>query len=522
MALYGSQVAGYARDDSDYDLLVVLKNYRERARYKYIHGTINLSVLLVDSDALSKDASTASLGEFVVGRLLNVYQPILGSDFFWEVEVAYKRRVAMELLAEIVASYGDFSSELLIPPAYFLFEKLRKRAAIYPPALYSYAKTYTGPMKERNIGFSVEGFSDALDDLAAQGLILRKADHVRLLENSIRRGQLAKLSQLATSTARGLRQYAVHSSAGRVGLGVVGREALSKIRRTREAVELPLELKNPRSLWRIEEGALILDGGNWREAVLESLGHGSHEEIRTEHLGELYNVTRVYAVGKDAKSASFVVKYFRDFRSFKWALLNLWTLTAKRFNMSPLARLHRQFRASLDLRRLGVLTPEILAVVLNDRILVTKFVQGENLGQIVSDIIRRRTTDTSEVNRYGEVLALLHSVGYTVGDTKGSNAIHSQEGIYLTDLEQASKEGDPAWDIAEFLYFSCKLTPQVSGSRTLTRTFLEGYLRVGSTEIVRKALHLKYLAPFQPFLTPQVTQAVRKAMREAATRVSVP
>jgi predicted nucleotidyltransferase len=48
-ALYGSRAAGYARKDSDYDILLVIRDYPEDVRYHYIatEGE-QLAVLAVD------------------------------------------------------------------------------------------------------------------------------------------------------------------------------------------------------------------------------------------------------------------------------------------------------------------------------------------------------------------------------------------------------------------------------------------------------------------------------------------
>ncbi len=45
---YGSKVAGYCRPDSDYDLIIVSKRFREGIRYKYIDSPVAASALIVD------------------------------------------------------------------------------------------------------------------------------------------------------------------------------------------------------------------------------------------------------------------------------------------------------------------------------------------------------------------------------------------------------------------------------------------------------------------------------------------
>ncbi len=140
---YGSKVAGYARPDSDYDLLLILKNYGHVIKYMYAHNNLELSVLIVDSKSLIKDAEKAALGEFVVGRLLHAYEPLENARYLEEVETKYKKRVILEAIKELAATNALYN-EILIPPEYFLYSKVQKRAKVYPHALYRYIKTYSG------------------------------------------------------------------------------------------------------------------------------------------------------------------------------------------------------------------------------------------------------------------------------------------------------------------------------------------------------------------------------------------
>ena len=95
--IYGSRAAGYARPESDIDILIVLENYPYLVKYVYTSEPgMEVSALAVDRKSLERDAQGAFLGEFVAGRLLHVYEPIAGSDFLFNVERIYKRRVILE------------------------------------------------------------------------------------------------------------------------------------------------------------------------------------------------------------------------------------------------------------------------------------------------------------------------------------------------------------------------------------------------------------------------------------------
>src|SRR5919202_4313183 len=113
VCVYGSKVAGYSRPNSDFDIIVVLENYSSVIKYVYAkESKIQISALLVDRQSLEKDARTGFLGEFVVGRLLHIYDAILNPDFFKHVEIIYKKRVIIEEIFEIVRLTNILSTEI--------------------------------------------------------------------------------------------------------------------------------------------------------------------------------------------------------------------------------------------------------------------------------------------------------------------------------------------------------------------------------------------------------------------------
>ncbi len=515
IAVYGSQVAGYATKDSDYDLIVVLEDYSAKVKYRYINSEVDASALVVDQEALMMDADKASLGEFVAGRLLNIYVPLTGGDIFREAEILIKRRVVLEALEEIEASIGQFAQEILIPVEYFLFDKLKKRAAIYPPALYSYSKTYGEEHGHSNMEASCQGFLEVLKEIEQEGLITLDGGTVQIKDYEPKHW-VTQLTEMATYTRRSLAQYAVHGYAGRVGLSTVRREVSSKISRSRKGFEVPDGIRHPRRLWRLREGLLITDEDDWLGKLIEHLGIARCKEVSKNGLGEVYSVTKVYCVNDGDKLVKFTVKNFADLKALKWVVLNIWAVLSKRFDMGQTSRLQREYSALRHLRGLGFKTPKILAVALDQRLLVTEYIEGADVGQLLPRALSGDEQAMSAVQLYGEALGKVHEKGYTLGDTKPSNTIFSNGEIYLVDLEQAANNGDCGWDIAEFIYYSSKLTVDEEAVRRLAKEFLNGYLKYGSKESVRDALKFKNLAPFQPILAPNVVRAVRQEIRKKA------
>ena len=66
--LYGSNVSGYASKGSDIDVIVILKNFREKIKYAY-KG--DFSFLVADKKFFEEDARQAKHGDFAAARITN-------------------------------------------------------------------------------------------------------------------------------------------------------------------------------------------------------------------------------------------------------------------------------------------------------------------------------------------------------------------------------------------------------------------------------------------------------------------
>ncbi len=511
---YGSKVAGYAREDSDYDLMIVVKRFGAGVRYRYLEGLVPASALIVDEDLLMEDARTAALGEFVAGRFLNIYEPITGSEILNHVEVEYKRRVITETLYEITSDYGEFSQDLTIPYEYFLFDKLRKRALVYPPALYSYAHTYSGQMGNENKEFTIRGFREAAQRLQSRRYLSIDENSVRIISEKLKGDTFTKVFSLFSMTARGVTQYAVHGYSGSVGLRVFRKEALSKLKRMRERPQLPPELEKPERLLKLDEGVLFEDGTKVYEEVARMNGIGEAYKTDESPAGDSSTTAHVVTLSGGGRKTTFVVKHFSDVRSLKWALLGIWALSARKFSLSPLSRLHREYHASLKMREIGVKTPRIIGVAPDERIVIKEYVDGDSLASFIDRILNGKSNDTTFIKSYAEVLAKIHRDDFTLGDAKASNAIIHRGELFLTDLEQATEGGDAAWDIAEFLYYTAKLSLKTEGMARIANSFLDAYREENGGYALSRARSLRYVAPFQPFLAPNMTKLIRDLLEE--------
>ena len=534
ICVYGSQVAGYARADSDYDAIVALSPFKQRIKYYYLKGDVECSALAVDPKSLANDCERSALGEFVSGRFLNPYESIEGKEFFERNEYAFKRRVILEGLVDAVAEYQDFATEIEFELPYFLFDKLRKRAAIYPPVVYSDSQTYGEKLRAENLASSIQGFKKAAETLEKEGLITFKDERVRLhyrsknddQEGEFKGGIGARLGAAASYTNKSIRQYAVHGYAGRVTPRVVGKEVASKLSRMRstKSSKLPEEIHFPKSYWELPEGKLFARSESWLSDLMQLFGMQEATcKINEKPMGEIYTASSYYTLEDGNQRQEIAVKRFKDFKAMKWRILNLWSLKNADFVTNSTMRLYREYHGLREFRRFGIHTPDIIALFLAQEMLVTKFIRGTDLSLLESRYLTEETDDLTPFRIFGKTLSTLHSNNYCMGDSKPSNAILSEkeDKMYLTDLEQSHPHGNPVWDVAEFVYYSIRFTMKEERVRKLINAFFEGYAdRSESKDVLNtleKTVEFRYRAPFQAFIAPNVLGAIIQDIRKLKT-----
>ena len=567
--LYGSKVAGYGGPDSDIDIIVVVKDYPHTVKYSYSRTEeVKISALIVDYFALQKDAEAGLLGEFVVGRLLHTYEALINHDLFKSIELIYKRRIILEELFDIIRTTNILCTEIKFPLEFVLFSKIKRRSSVYPAALYSYYKIYSGKCAGANLAFALGGFKDALEEIMAndRGLLILKRsatnaeDFVlqigkkRLVLNKQRernftRLKLAKKLQIFSS-------YVIHAYAGRRVFHYTIREAESKIKRYRsKPICMPEFMASPREYyWKLDEG-LVISGRNrkWLDLVAKSSGLVRYAISKKIRLGDINSRTVCYTLQDTSvlgHSISIVAKKFATLKGAKWAALNFWSFSVgshfkHSFKVDPLFRLGNEYKALRFLRNeIGLNTPAVLAINFERRILVTSFVEGQSMSQIIKDSLKKRSTAGIEnifwIRTAGKNVAIIHSTQSALGNIKPNNIIINNVGginsrIFFTDLEQFSfnntgYSSDPIWDIIQFLCWSLKRTNNIPIAKEIVREFLSGYFSCSQLstrnmetmtmkEYLRQQLFRKsldYLEQFYPLISTYIAQSIHEEINRLA------
>ena len=516
VCLYGSRVAGYARPESDYDLIIVLDDYAYILKYVYLkEAELELSALVVDRNSLERDAESAFLGEFVVGRLLHIYETITNAELFRRLEIVYKKRVILEEISDIVRSTNILSTEITFPLEYIMFSKIRHRSLLYRNALYSFYKTYTGQNSVHNIEFALNGYQQALKEiLEVDNEMLILSSHGNLVQISEKRVDVKRSMRVAslklTKKFQEFTSYIIHAYAGRHTLQYVVKEAEAKITRQKKySIELPKFISTPRECyWKLPEGLLIIDDKDWLDTIANSNGFSRYVISKRFRLGKSTSVVHTMSdPDDDSRKKTIVVKKLAKSKAIGWSA------SARNYKVDPLFRLSIEYKALRYIRLLGLNSPVIESVVLGKKILVTEFIEGILMSDIMKNCLNRNTIDgLGWIKVAGEKIGMIHADKSTLGDVNPNSLIIRKGTLYITGAEQFGfRSGDPVWDIVSFIGRGLKRTSNTIIAKQIVKEFLAGYSQEMSLEYMKKLINTKhYLELFYPLLTPTVAQTVKK------------
>ena len=521
--VYGSKAAGYARPNSDIDLLVVLEGYPFAIKYSYMkEGTSDISLLIISKKSLEADARRASLGEFAVGRLLHVYEPIVNGEFLHSIEREYKKRVILEELQDLVDSTSLFATEILFPLEYVVFSRIKKRISRYPNATYSYYRTYArSPSSAMNLHAALRAYREALDEiLLVDSELFSRRDALLQISDKAIFIDKGKVQLKLASRLQQVSAYLVHTYAGREVMHLMVKEAESKIkRRVNEPVDLPDNMAAPRkAYWRLEEGELIVGSDDWLDELATKRGIGRFSVAHKRRLGNMNSRTMLYVLRHTGGDYKVVVKGLAKTKSMKWAALSLWTSPVKRFKVGPLFRLATEYKGIRFLRGLGIATPKIEAIVLDEKLLVTSFIEGRTM----ADVIKKNLSGVAELDllrNAGSQIAKIHNAGASFGNIKPKDIIVNGTRLFFSDTEQfLFSPKDQVWDLAQFICWDLKGTRSVEPARTIVTQFLQGYSEHSNRleNVSQLAKSRRYVESFFPLLSPTIAQAIKDEARRIA------
>jgi len=528
--LYGPRVCGYAKGESDVNVLLIVDEH-PMMLWGYLKplGKISALILTVDQRIFERDVEQGWLGEFVAETISVPYIPLINGEYLWHQEVKLKRRIVWGILENLLLEFPELSKELLIEAEYFAYDTMMRKARLFPPMAYGFLNTLREDLKEKNLGLMMRGYSEALKAGIEEGWITPSNGYFKITQKfsgAVKRRRLPVPVPVSLKAIRRATSINVLSFFPKMMRPFVhDQELFEESYPDIKAEELISRLEDPKKHLFVSTpfGLVALsDKTTIEDFVRKAVPGGELLDMKIEEIGGVLNAVYLLTFRENNEEQRVVVKKFRNWRGFKWFPLTLWTLGTRSFAVLGRSRLEREYAINQYLRNQGFPVPKVLHVSLPEHLIFEEFIEGKNLAESVKRILSKEQEygeEASLIREAGRKIAMAHGLGVALGDCKPENIILGRDGkTYFLDLEQATRDGNQAWDIAEFLYYSGHYAPPLSSAdatELMATEFLRGYLDAGGkAETVKKAGSVQYAKVFSIFTPPHIILAISNLCRK--------
>jgi len=530
--VYGPFAGGYADDKAAIDVLVIADMNKPtlRSRLKRFNSR-KIRFLIVDRGTFEKDLENEWLGGILAENIITPYSPLLNEDYLWSQEVKAKKMLINETINNLVLGFPEMSRNFLIKPEFFMFEVMMRRAILFPPITYRFLNITRGDLWERNRSLMIRGFNAAIKEFVDEGkLQLADGGFIKISEDHIinkRKKQVSRLTSLLKSVRVRIVRY-VLGVLPNIMDSLLDDYRIYKTYFTKDKyAEAPIRrLENPKKYIFIPTTFGLIpftEKITINEFIRSHMPETYPTKYDIKRVGGVLNSVYLLKFSKGGTEEKIIVKVFKDWYGWKWFPLALWALGTKGFTVLGKARLEKEYSLNIFLSSKGINVPKIVYVSPEEKLIFQEYIDGVDTSKIIKQLYagvkdKKEEELLAAIRKIGCEIARIHNLGISIGDCKPENIIFAHDGrIFFVDLEQAGINGDQAWDVAEFLYYSghYALFPPINIVRKITREFLRGYLESGGrVENIRRALSPRYIKVFSFFTPPHLLAVISNECRK--------
>jgi len=381
-------------------------------------------------------------------------------------------------------------------------------------------------LRKRNMDAIMKGYLEAINQLAEENWITFSDGYIKITQNLITaiRRQKIRIPIFLKAIQKTALLHILNVFPKITSLLIQDQRMFRGPHRRVEAEQLVFQLENPEKYLLVPtpEGLIPLsDRTTIKDFAERMISNREVSEIKVREMGGVLNTVYLLTLRENDKERKVVVKKFEDWFGFKWFPLALWTLGTKTFAVLGRSRQEREYAINQFLQSHGFAVPKILHISHKERLIFEEFIEGENLVAVIKQILssREKTSEVALVRNVGRKIAEAHKLGVSLGDCKPENIIVTKDGkIIFVDLEQASRDGNKTWDVAEFLYYSGHYASPLSSADSaelIATEFIKGYLEAGGEEeAVRKAGSARYTKVFSIFTPPHIILAISNVCKK--------
>ncbi|MCK4424854.1 hypothetical protein KAU93_04140, partial [Candidatus Bathyarchaeota archaeon] len=474
----GATAYGFSDAKTTVEVLLVIRDFQPRLM-NHVKALVKRRVIIfaVDEWVFERDVDRGFLGEALAEKIVFPYIALINEGYLHLQEIKVKKRLTLELLENLILDFPELSHEIHVKPEYFMYETMLSRVRVFPPMTYSLLNLMQENVKKRNIELIMRGYSEALTELRKQNAITFSDGYARISRKLIDETKTRKtrLINLFKTAQRSLFTSLLGVFPKALNLISEDRRILSRFQKNMEEKKLFQLLEDPEKYLYVPtaRGLVPLSSRmNIEVFARKVLSVSEDTDIKVEEIGGVLNDVYLLKTQVNHEERKVVVKKFKNWSNFKWFPLALWTLGTRTFAVLGRSRMEREHAISQLLYEKGFAVPKILHTSHNERLIFFEYVEGENLTDAIKRVVNsKRGEDVDKelriIGKVGEKIAEVHALGVALGDSKPENVIIRENGeIYMLDFEQATRNGDKVWDIAEFLYYAGHYVSPLVGVRS--------------------------------------------------------
>ena len=493
------------REFKNLNVLTIIRGFGGKVKsYKDKLDGVELKILASDKEIFEKDVKEGFLGGFLSDALLTNYMPILNAEYLKEHELFVKVRTLRAIIENLILEYPELCREMFIKPEYFIYELAQRKIRIFPLFKHGTSLFFREILKEKNLEPILGEFRQSLKILEEKGVIEFLNSYVKIKHSFIDRLKKQKLKTFLLKIRRKALTTILDLIPEFSDPFIFEDLTVKGLRSSEKYLYIPTSI----GLVSLAERTSIED------FVSKLAPDAKVSNIEFKEIGGILSSVYLLKIKFEDKSEKcIVVKKFKDWLGLKWFPITLWTFGTKSFAVLGESRLEREYAINKFLRNKGFNAPEILYISPKEGLIFQEYIRGVPSANIVKQILLDKkeslTQNLEFIRKIGAEIARVHAHGVCIGDTKPENIlITDDKRIFFIDLEQASRDGNKAWDVAEFLYYSGHYalpTSPIGAVKKLTESFIEGYLDAGGeNKVIKEAGSAKYTKVFSIFALPHV------------------
>ncbi|MFZ0966569.1 MAG: hypothetical protein WAN82_08100, partial [Candidatus Bathyarchaeia archaeon] len=334
----GNYALGLSNAKTPVEVLLVIHDFQPRLmNYVKVSGEKRVFVFAVDEWIFERDVDRGFLGEALAGGLIFPYIPLVNEDYLHIQEVKLKKRLTLELLENLVLDFPELSYEIHIKPEYFLYETMLSRTRLFPPMIYNLLNFMRENVKKENIKNALHGYLEALKELEEEKLINFSKGYVKISKDFMdkTRSRKARFINLFKPAQKVLFTSLLGIFPKILSLLSENKEIFLKFQRvTEENSKIIHQIEDPQRYLYVPtaSGLVPLTSRVDIEAFARKvLSAGKDAEVTIEKIGGVLNDAFLIKAFINGEERRIVVKRFKDWSSFKWFPLTLWTVGTRTF-----------------------------------------------------------------------------------------------------------------------------------------------------------------------------------------------